>query len=591
MAGGKETPRQKMIGMMYLVLTALLALNVSKEILQAFVTMDKNTQTSNRSQYQRGAAARSELQGIASDNSEPERQKIAAEWMIVVDKIDNATAKRIKMIDELKVEILEHCGEDVNAIIVDKGDPKNPTKPKVFDLDKVAAMDKYDAPMHLMIGDDIKNIKGKGVDLWNSLKTYNTELTETLANWTEGVGSDTKTYKFKAPVIGDLTGGEESKEIKAIVEKAIKAGSVQPDDKSAIMEIYGILAKDELVDLKETKGVHWMGRAFDHTPVVAALALLSSMQNEVLNARAIAVTQIRSRVGGGQYSFNQIMPLAYGPEFVNQGDSVTIEVLMAAFDSYKTPRVSVALNDTLAKGEYLPKESYGEGKGYVSFKAGATGIMTYSGMVGIQNKSGVWKDRKWKKVIQVIKPSGTVSLPEMNVLYRGYDNIVQGGATGFPSFSLSGGGNVSLSQSGDHYVAKPGSGRTANISVIGKSANGKTTSLGNFEFRVKNMPKADLYLGALGPDVDAPAGTMKAQSRLFAKYGDEIALKATFKVVSWKLTISGAPQPVSGTGNVLSAQAMSYLRQVRSGTMVNITAFYTEPSGRRIKKVGAWTVK
>ena len=34
--GGKETPRQKMIGMMYLVLTALLALNVSKQVLDAF---------------------------------------------------------------------------------------------------------------------------------------------------------------------------------------------------------------------------------------------------------------------------------------------------------------------------------------------------------------------------------------------------------------------------------------------------------------------------------------------------------------------------------------------------------------------------
>ena len=36
MAHGKETPRQKMIGMMYLVLTALLALNVSKEAVEAF---------------------------------------------------------------------------------------------------------------------------------------------------------------------------------------------------------------------------------------------------------------------------------------------------------------------------------------------------------------------------------------------------------------------------------------------------------------------------------------------------------------------------------------------------------------------------
>ena len=36
MAGGNVSPRQKMINMMYLVLTALLALNVSAEILNAF---------------------------------------------------------------------------------------------------------------------------------------------------------------------------------------------------------------------------------------------------------------------------------------------------------------------------------------------------------------------------------------------------------------------------------------------------------------------------------------------------------------------------------------------------------------------------
>ena len=47
MAGGKETPRQKMIGMMYLVLTALLALNVSKSILDAFVAIEENTQKGN----------------------------------------------------------------------------------------------------------------------------------------------------------------------------------------------------------------------------------------------------------------------------------------------------------------------------------------------------------------------------------------------------------------------------------------------------------------------------------------------------------------------------------------------------------------
>ena len=61
MAGGKETPRQKMIGMMYLVLTALLALNVSKSILDAFVAIEENIQKANLTEFFRGNEKRSEL--------------------------------------------------------------------------------------------------------------------------------------------------------------------------------------------------------------------------------------------------------------------------------------------------------------------------------------------------------------------------------------------------------------------------------------------------------------------------------------------------------------------------------------------------
>jgi gliding motility-associated protein GldM len=47
MAGGKETPRQKMIGLMYLVLTAMLALNVSSAILLKFQFLDDSLMSVN----------------------------------------------------------------------------------------------------------------------------------------------------------------------------------------------------------------------------------------------------------------------------------------------------------------------------------------------------------------------------------------------------------------------------------------------------------------------------------------------------------------------------------------------------------------
>ena len=47
MAAAKETPRQKMIGMIYLVLTALLALNVSSTVLDKFAFINESLQRAN----------------------------------------------------------------------------------------------------------------------------------------------------------------------------------------------------------------------------------------------------------------------------------------------------------------------------------------------------------------------------------------------------------------------------------------------------------------------------------------------------------------------------------------------------------------
>ena len=48
MASGKISTRQKMINMMYLVLTAMLAMNVSAEILNAFKTVNKSLDKTNQ---------------------------------------------------------------------------------------------------------------------------------------------------------------------------------------------------------------------------------------------------------------------------------------------------------------------------------------------------------------------------------------------------------------------------------------------------------------------------------------------------------------------------------------------------------------
>ena len=71
MAGGKQTPRQKMINLMYLIFIAMLALNMSKEVLAAFGLMNEKLETSNDKMT---ASNEGFLEGLATKASENEEE-------------------------------------------------------------------------------------------------------------------------------------------------------------------------------------------------------------------------------------------------------------------------------------------------------------------------------------------------------------------------------------------------------------------------------------------------------------------------------------------------------------------------------------
>ncbi|MBU2019360.1 MAG: hypothetical protein KJ941_06925 [Bacteroidetes bacterium] len=578
MAGGKETPRQKMVGMMYLVLTALLALNVSKSILDAFVAIEENIQKANETEFFRGNEKESELKEVAVDNSVPERAKKAKTLVKIVEEIDKITAARIKEIDDLKLEILTVCGEDLTltgeeAIITKKYDPTRPLKPIRMNLSHVQSMDKYDEPMQILIGEETTNPKGKGLLLWNNFNKYRNDLVELIAKYPGGEGQPS--FYFKAP---NVTAFKDQADLNKQVDKAIAASNVNQDDKEAIKKIYGSLTKEERSEVHEVKNVHWIGKTFDHSPVVAAIASLSSLQKEILTARADAVALIRSRISGGEYSFNKIMALAYGPELANSGDEIEVQVLMAAYDSDKQP--SVTLN-----GANVTEVR--DGKGFVKTKASGATEMNLKGTITIRNKSGIPKTLPWEKNIKIMKPMGTVSLPELNVLYRGYPNKVDAVASGYDQTVLTMNGG-SLSKSGTGWIASPDKVKVAKINVSGKSSiTNKTVSLGSFEFRVSNLPNPELYFGA----AQAGEKASRAETRLFSKYPPEIPLNATFRIVSWELIIPGNPgAPPKGSGDVLNGPASSLLKQAKPGSVITFFTEVVGPDGVKRKKTGAFTI-
>lgn len=105
MAGGKLSPRQKMINLMYLVFIAMLALNMSKEVLSAFGLMNEKFENVNAAAVQsneqmlmalneKGREAKGEFEIAA--NKANELQKITKEFNSYIESIKGEIMKSVK---------------------------------------------------------------------------------------------------------------------------------------------------------------------------------------------------------------------------------------------------------------------------------------------------------------------------------------------------------------------------------------------------------------------------------------------------------------------------------------------------------------
>ncbi len=565
MAGGKETPRQKMIGMMYLVLTALLALNVSKTILDAFVAIEENTQKSNITQVDRGNELISDITGeIAITNGNENKEKLRKLKRILsqMKQVDALTAKLVQEIDQVKLEILRESGENVDVyksedketILWEKG--KNCT-PIRMNLMAVDAKDQYDVPMYVIVGDDIKEPTGKGKKIWNDYNDFRSKLLQAVGTYKDG----DKSFSINPKAINDF---KDLSDLKNKVNRMLKSSKANlRDDEEILSTLYMDLTKPERVNQNDMEGVHWIGQTFDHAPLVAALASLSSLQQDVLSARSLALAHLKSKVSVGEFSFNSIVGLAYGPAVVNTGDDVELNVMMAAFDSDNQPTVTYNGNSFLGTG----------GKGVIKAKAGSGSEMVLSGTVAIKNKSGLVKTENWSHTVKIMRPQGTVSLPQLNVLYKGYENRIEGVASGYDQTMLIGNG-VNLTKNGNQHIGKvTTSGKTATIDVFGvNSVTKKRAKLGTFSFRVMRLPDPEFFFGAVESGGKIPPG----ETRLFARYKNS-PLDAKFDILSWELSTNNAPRPEKGKGNQLSPEGLKLIRQTRPGSFINLRLEYMGP--------------
>lgn len=474
MGGAKETPRQKLIGLMYLVLMALLAMNVSKEVINAFVTLSNNMEDQNLDLTMSNGEQVNQLFAKAnsteiSDKEKEEIHKVYLKALSVHDLARNTVNFYMNNANEMLKE-----GQKGDWTY-DAGDGFLAIKDLV--VNEYDKKDDYDIPTRLFVGENHTKINQKGTALITTLENYRDSICILLGNKTK----DNKTYVFEPPLV--VKKNQSDTAYLSILEDALV--TVDEKDKQPIRDIYRLLTMPELV-INHDEEYPWQAGQFDHAPMVAASAIFTSLKGRVLQAEKIILNNFNEQNDVPPFVFNKIKPLAFSAtSYINVGDSLNMSVMVAAFDSTAQTEVRYWMDDTLRTPENMKVSSMNS----LNF-GGSVGDHRVVGEIAVMTKSG----KEWRPFdfnYSVGSPNATVAATDLNVLYAGgWKNNISVSAGGYDPSTISvSGSNCVITKKGDGYVATATNvNGKATITVRAKDADGNSVTLADQSFRILGLP-------------------------------------------------------------------------------------------------------
>lgn len=557
MAGGKETPRQKMIGMMYLVLTALLALNVSKQIIAAFITINDKLDYSSQiigdkvqDNYQTFNAKKATLLAQEADLTE------FNQWNEKAKALKSETAAMVGFIlGECNDMIVESEGQDW---VENRDEDGHITQLKP--LIEIKGMDNYDIPTNMFVGGNPKAPNERGMGLRNKIHDYRNLVCGMLGTYHYGEHD----WKFVAPA------KEEG------LHEALKTAN--PEDTAQLAQFYRALSIPEKLHAHgEETEMPWASVTFDHAPIVAAAAMFTSLKLDLKNAESQATDYMLSKIDASPFPINKIVPTALAPtSYINFGDSIPLDVIVAAFDTTKSAVIKWGMD-----ADTVP-ERWTETTGQINLSNASPGPHRVKGVIGIEER-GSMKWKPWEYNFNVGQPMGVIAQPKRRILYRGYENILEGTASGFPSERVRlSSSNVTLTKSGNQWKAVPkGGSRTATISVVASKEDGNSVNVGSYDFTIRPLPKPTVYFGSISNGQNPTYSTVTSQRKINVRYDESVTLPGVkFKILEGsKVTADGirAAGKVNSDGT-LDKKGKSVIRQSR-GKQVTFLIKYSDPSG------------
>ena len=548
MAGGKVSPRQKMINMMYLVLTALLALNVSKEVLNSFfevnLGIERSTTNFNAKNGDTYAAfdAAAELNKVKAGPFRDQAYEVKANADELVEFIQEMKYNLVLAADKevylgSQLELKDEDGDLLENIAITTPWNELSDDEKKMTIGNLSVKDDRHAAGDLFYS--AKRNKNIATDLKNNLISYKNSLLS-------------------------ISEGNESL-IKSINE------TCNYDDKK-------VKGKKQL----------WEEYNFYDMPSVGALTLLSKMQSDVRNTEADVITMLRENIDATSLKFTTAEGIQIPQSnFVLRGDSFRAQIFISAKDTTQDPMIYVGEYDSIGNGNYQMKGTEGvdynsvkvvNGKGIFSERASSEGMKKWGGLIAMKTASGT-KMYPFNGEYLVAAKTAVVSPTNMNILYLEVDNplkiSVPGYTAGEISAVISYGKVAATKRSLGEYSARPSKKGKAIVSLFA-NVEGKRTKMGQMEFRVKEVPppkaKVQFAISANGVLVIDKMKMVNAGG-LGAELKDFDFKGVRYVITSYRLSgvYKGEQMKEDTKGPQFTTKMINIIKNTKSGNAITIS--------------------
>lgn len=397
------SPRQRMINLMYIVLTAMLALNVSSDVLNGFSQVQEGLHRTNMNMNERN-----EIQfRYLSELYEKNPQKVGP-WLEKGRALRSKATDLYLAIDSLKSQI---------AIKADGPDA---------DFNHLVNLDDLEAASVTMLNPATQ----KGKKLRKQIEDFRGYVTTLIPDST------------KRSVVAQMLS----------TSVTAQPGTVGPTS--------------------------WEQKMFDNMPAIAAVTLLTKLQNDIRQAESEAMTHLITSVDIGDIRVNELSAYVIpNSNMIMRGGKYSANIVLAAIDTTQRPTI------------FINGAKLSNNKGLYEFVANSVGTHEYSGYIEVMRGDGTMDRRPFKSSYTVIEPMATISPTMMNVLYAGIDNPISISVPGVPMSSVQATISTgSLSRNGDTWVAHVSQvGAEAEISVSAE-LDGTRQNVGSMKFRVRKLP-------------------------------------------------------------------------------------------------------